>query len=91
MDNVKKYQVTICDHTYTIVSDQSKESIEKSAALVHDHMQEIQTKSPSLEKSHLAVLSALQIASELIQKKSIIKKMHQQENDLLDKIDLSFL
>lgn len=56
------YRVTIFGSSYTVVSDESLESVLKAASLVDSMMHEIAEKNPLLSVHIVAILVALQIS-----------------------------
>lgn len=60
--DLNHYTVTIFGSSYTIVSDESLESVLKAASLVDSMMQDVARKNPLLSIHIVAVLVALQIS-----------------------------
>jgi cell division protein ZapA (FtsZ GTPase activity inhibitor) len=56
------YTVTIFGSSYTVISDESLESVLKAASLVDSMMQEVARKNPLLSVHIVAILVALQIS-----------------------------
>ena len=85
--DLKHYTVTILGFPYTIVSDETHESVMNAASVVDKNMQEIARANPKLSLHVIAVLVALQLAH---QDKSRQEKLHTSEvfyQSLIDKID----
>ncbi len=71
------YTVTIFGSAYTVVSDESLESVLKAASLVDSMMQDIARKNPLLSVHIVAILVALQISHQQL------KAQTENENDAL--------
>lgn len=63
MSNVKQYKVTIFGDHYSLMSDESEETILKVASFVDTMMKEIAEKSKLQDGKKVAVLAALKAAS----------------------------
>ena len=87
MESAKRYEVTIAGDSYTIVSDQSKEHVAQAAAMVDALMKEILAKSRSIDTKKVAALTALKIASRLLQKEFEIDGIQQHHDDLVSYIE----
>lgn len=87
MSNVKQYKVTIFGDHYSLMSDESDESILKAASMVDAMMKEIADKSKIQDGKKVAVLAALRVASVLTKLESereAEKRHYQKLNDLID-------
>lgn len=87
MREQKKYKITIFDQVYTIVSDESENHVMQSASTVDAQMREIFDKARTLEHEKIAVLTALKLASRLLETERKIKSVQECEKDIIELID----
>ncbi len=80
----RRYHVVIHDKEYNIVSDESEEHVVKAAAMVHDTMQAMVPGSHQVDKQQLAVLSALQMASKVLQLEEQLDQYKKREIALVE-------
>ena len=64
IQDVKKYQISIFNESYTIVSDEAEHTISRAVSMVDSLMNEAK-KSGSVDSKKIAVLTALQLAVKL--------------------------
>jgi cell division protein ZapA len=64
---MKQIKVKIYDQEYIIKSDESEEKLNRIAAYVNDKLKEIQDTTKGLSEKKMAILVALNIASEYFQ------------------------
>lgn len=83
----KNYKVVICEEEYSLISDEQQELVLEAAALVDQMMKELRSHAPRSEKHKLAVLTALQCASKMIQAKQVLQKRKKYENELLSRAE----
>ena len=83
----KQYKITILDNEYSLVSDESEQHVRSTVEYVDSLMQEVLEKSRSADQTKVAVLAALQIASELLHLKEEKKRNQQEYAILIDKIE----
>lgn len=62
----KQYKITILDNEYSLMSDESEVHVQGTVQKVDALMKEIREKSRLTDQTKVAVLAALQIASELL-------------------------
>ena len=67
MDLMKQIKVKIYDQEYVVQSDESEEQLNRLAAYVNDKLKEIQDNAKGLSEKKMAILAALNIASEYFQ------------------------
>jgi len=65
MNTLKKYKISIFGESYTVVSDESEEHLTSSAQRVDTLMRQIAEKSGISDSKRIAVLAALQCATQL--------------------------
>ncbi|HRN77861.1 MAG TPA: cell division protein ZapA [Candidatus Dependentiae bacterium] len=91
MKEKKRYTVQIMDGEYTLVSDEAEQHIRQSAAKVDDIMRSLSELLQNVEPKKIAVLTALRIASELINTQESVKAIERKEAALIDRIDQELL
>ena len=64
---MKQIKVKIYDQEYIVQSDESEEQLNRIAAYVNDKLKEIQDNTKGLSEKKMAILVALNIASEYFQ------------------------
>lgn len=84
--DVKKYQISIFNESYTIVSDEPADIISKASAIVDSLMNEA-GKSGSVDVKKIAVLTALKLAGKLVNLEEEYKRLKEEEIKLIKKID----
>lgn len=87
MSNVKQYKVTIFGDHYSLMSDESEETVLKAAAFVDKTMNEIAEKSKLQDVKKVAILAALRSASLLTaleSERDTAQRHYQKLNDLID-------
>ena len=66
MDGLKKYKVTVLDESYSLLSDESEDHVKKAACIVDNIIKEIVTNSSSSDIKKIAILTAIKLASSMI-------------------------
>lgn len=87
MNNVKQYKVTIFGDHYSLMSDESEETVLKVASFVDTMMKEIAEKSKLQDGKKVAVLAALRAASLLTaleSERESAQRHYQKLSDLID-------
>ncbi len=64
---VKRYDVTICGQSYSLVSERPLDFISQAAALIDTSLKELKSKAPLVDEKRAAVLVALQMASKFLE------------------------
>lgn len=82
MQEKKNYKITIFGETYSLLSDETDHHISTVSQLVDSLMNEISLKIPQASTEKIAVLVALQLASQLTHSNELLQK-YQQHNALL--------
>jgi len=80
-------KVEIFNDQYSLVSDENKDQIIKSAALVDKLMKEVAEKSPIGESKKIAVLVALRLAAKLVNLESTMANYKDVQEKLIKLID----
>ncbi len=84
---IKKYEITILGELYTLVSDQSEGHMQSATHKVDEIIQDIFQKAPHLEPKKVAVLTALKIASMLVECEHDLVHIKDKGQALLDHLD----
>lgn len=86
-NEAKSYKVIIFEEEYSLISDEKQDHILEAAALVDQMMKELSSHAPRSEKHKLAVLTALQCASRMIQMSESLQERKQYEKELMNRTD----
>lgn len=86
VDVVKKYNVAVFGENYTLISDEPEERVISAAALVDNAMHDISKKNNIVPSGRIAVLVAIQLASELLSKRNELGNLNNATVKLLEKI-----
>jgi cell division protein ZapA (FtsZ GTPase activity inhibitor) len=84
---LKSYRVTILGDEYTIMSDESEEHLVESANYVHVLLQDALRKSPHGLPKKVAVLTSLQLASELRNAQAVTRQQEEKSAELVQSVD----
>ncbi len=82
-EGMKTYEVKILGQRYKIRSDEDEEYIHRLADFVNEQLLEVQRSSRSVATHNVAILAALNIADELIKRKSRDQRL---KEEVLQKI-----
>lgn len=85
----KSYRVAIFDDVYTLVTDETEETVKTVAKQVDTFMKEIATKAPTLDVKKIAVLVALRYASLLAAKEVELEHIDSQHKRIIALVDSS--
>lgn len=69
-ENRKPYKVIIAGEVYSLVSDETEESVTRAARLIDERVARVLPAIPSKDLKRATVLVALQLASELLEKEN---------------------
>ncbi len=83
-NETKRYKVVIHDKEYNIVSDELEEHIMKAAELVDSTIHTFTSASREIDQQKIAILSALQLASRLLQVEQQLVLRREQEDALVE-------
>lgn len=87
MNEAKRYKVFIFGDEYSLVSDKPQEHIVQASTLVDSLMKEITEKSKINDQKKVAVLTALRIASKVLDLEQTSQVTVQEQERLADAID----
>jgi cell division protein ZapA len=79
--------VSIFDEEYRIASELTDESTRAVAACVDAKMREVEARAGNLSKNRVAVLSAMELAAELLQMRQEREKLLQQTYDQINRLN----
>ncbi len=81
--NTKNYKVVIDGERYNLVSDEGEIAVLKAAALVDEIIGTLSSQLEHVDKRKIAVLAALQLASNYLQAENLLTQYKEQQ----DRID----
>lgn len=87
INQTKQYKITILDNEYSLVSDEAELHVQGTVQYVDSLMKEVLEKSRLQDQTKVAVLAALQIASELLHLQEEKKQDQQEYAKLIDTIE----
>ena len=91
MDLMKQIKVKIYDQEYIIKSEESEDQLSRIADFVNDKLKEIQDNTEGLSEKKMAILVALNIASEYFQARKerddLLVNIRQRTEALVNNID----
>jgi cell division protein ZapA (FtsZ GTPase activity inhibitor) len=87
MSTLKKCKISVFGESYTLVSDEPEEHIIVAAQSVDDLMRSIAEKSGISDTKRIAVLAALQLASNIKGLEAVIEHRTQKERQLISSLD----
>lgn len=79
---VKTFRVTILDQEYLIKSEEDEEQVHRVAEYVNEKLKEIRENAQDLSERKMAILAALNIASEFFQ---LLKERDVQSSDIRER------
>jgi len=79
---VKTFRVTILDQEYLIKSEENEEQVHRVAEYVNEKLKEIRENAQDLSERKMAILAALNIASEFFQ---LLKERDVQSSDIRER------
>ena len=87
MNDSKSYKITLFGENYTLVSDESEQHIVEVSQRVDLLMKEIALKLPQAPTEKVAVLVALQLASQLLHAKELSTSYELHQEQLVERIN----
>jgi len=85
--NTETYKVLIHGDEYQLVSDESHEHVLKAAERVDALVRELNAQASHIDKRRVALLAALQLASELVHAQDALSSHQEKEDALVALID----
>ncbi|HMK52342.1 MAG TPA: cell division protein ZapA [Thermodesulfobacteriota bacterium] len=85
-------EIKVFGQTYTVKTDAEEEYIKEVAKYVNDKMEEVLKKTKTVSTLNVAILTALNIADDLIKekekRKALLREIETKSKDLVEKIDV---
>ena len=92
MDKERSVEIKVFGQTYTVKTDAEEGHIQEVARYVNEKMNEVLKKTRSVSTLNVAILTALNIADDLLKEKenrtAILQEIEVRSKDLADKIDI---
>jgi cell division protein ZapA len=92
MGKERSAEIKVFGQTYTVKTDAEEDHIQEVARYVNERMDEIIKKTRSVSTLNVAILTALNIADDLLKEKEkrmiILREIEGKSKDLADKIDI---
>lgn len=87
MNKARNYKVTIFGDRYSLITDESESHVAKAALLVDSLMQQVAKKIKNADNKKVAVLVALQLASNNLSLAQVSEQENTHALELIDLID----
>ena len=92
MEKERSVEIKVFGQTYTVKTDAEEGHIQEVARYVNEKMNEVLKKTRSVSTLNVAILTALNIADDLLKEKenrtAILQEIEVRSKDLADKIDI---
>ena len=92
MGNERLVEIKVLGQTYTVKTDSDENHIQEVARYVNEKIEEILRKTKSVSSLNVAILTALNIADDLLKEKekrlALLKEVGMKSKDMVEKIDL---
>ncbi len=92
MGKERLVEIKVFGQTYTVKTDAEEEYIMEVAKYVNEKMEEVLKKTKTVSTLNVAVLTALNIADDLIKekekRKALLREIETKSKDLVEKIDV---
>ena len=92
MGKERLVEINVFGQTYTVKTDAEEGHIQEVARYVNEKMEEVLKKTRSVSTLNVAILTALNIADDLLKEKEkrvvLLKEIEMKSKDLAEKIDL---
>jgi len=93
MENERLVEIKVLGQTYTVKTDSDENRIHEVARYVNEKIEEILQKTKSVSSLNVAILTALNIADDLLKEKekrlALLKEVGMKSKDMVEKINLS--
>jgi cell division protein ZapA len=93
MENERLVEIKVLGQTYTVKTDSDENHIQEVARYVNEKIEEILRKTKSVSSLNVAILTALNIADDLLKEKekrlALLKEVGMKSKDMVEKINLS--
>jgi cell division protein ZapA len=92
MGKERLVEIKVFGQTYTVKTDAEEEYIKEVAKYVNEKMEEVLKKTKTVSTLNVAILTALNIADDLIKekekRKALLQEIETKSKDLVEKIDV---
>ena len=92
MGRERLVEIKVFGQTYTVKTDAEEDYIQEVAKYVNEKMEEILKKTKSVSSLNVAILTALNIADDLLREKekrtALLREVEAKSKDLVEKIDI---
>jgi len=92
MGKERLVEIKVFGQTYTVKTDAEEDYIREVAHYVNEKMEEVLRKTKSVSTLNVAILTALNIADDLLREKEkrigLLREIEAKSKDLVEKIDL---
>lgn len=85
---IKKYRARIYGELYSLMTDESEETLLETVRIVDGMMREIAEKAGSLEVKKIAVLAALKVAAKMLHMEKVLEDEKQLSSRIMNVINL---
>ena len=93
MEKERLVEIKVLGQTYTVKTDSDENRIHEVARYVNEKIEEILQKTKSVSSLNVAILTALNIADDLLKEKekrlALLKEVGMKSKDMVEKINLS--
>jgi cell division protein ZapA len=93
MGKERLVEIKVFGHVYTVKTDTDEEHIQKVARYVNEKMDEVVKNTKSVSSLNVAILTALNIADDLIKERTkrqaLLQEVEQKSKDLVEKINMN--
>ncbi len=92
MGRERLVEIKVFGQTYTVKTDAEEDYIQEVAKYVNEKMEEVLRKTKSVSTLNVAILTALNIADDLLREKekraALLREVETRSKDLVEKIDI---
>ena len=93
MGNERLVEIKVFGQVYTVKTDADEEHIQRVAQYVNEKMDEVVKNTKSVSSLNVAILTALNIADDLIKERTkrlaLLQEVEQKSKDLVEKINMN--
>jgi len=93
MGKERLVEIKVFGQTYTVKTDAEEDYIREVAKYVNEKMEEILKKTKSVSTLNVAILTALNVADDLLREKekrtTLVREVEAKSRDLVEKIDIN--
>lgn len=92
MEKERLVEIKVFGQMYTVKSDAEEDHVQEVARYVNEKMEEVLKKTKSVSTLNVAILTALNIADDLLREKekrlALVREVEAKSKDLAEKIDM---